>query len=43
MLGDNPAHGGLWVLAEPALAHAEPEESDDALELLLASEFLFSL
>lgn len=41
MLGDNPAHGGRWVLAEPALAHAEPEEADDAFELLFAGKFLF--
>jgi hypothetical protein len=38
MLGDDAAHRGGWIVANPTLARAKPEEAYDTLEFLFLGQ-----
>jgi len=40
MLGDDAAHRGGWIVANPTLARAKPEEAYDTLEFLFLGQGL---
>lgn len=42
VFGDHPAHHCGWILSDPSMAHAEPEEADNAFKLLLPGQRLIS-